>query len=181
MEQIIIAYERQDSCDRVRRILEEAGEFSCTVCRSGAKVRRAANKLRSGLVVCGFKLLDESCESIYHDLPDAYVMLMTASAAQLELCETKDIFKLALPAHSLELRTSVRLLAQLAAARVPPPERGQEERELVGRAKQLLMKHWGMNEEQAHRLLQKRSMDSGIRLAEIARQVLEENRPGKGT
>ncbi len=35
-----------------------------------------------------------------------------------------------------------------------------------------------MNEEQAHRLLQRRSMDSGVRLADIARQVLEEKWPG---
>ena len=37
-----------------------------------------------------------------------------------------------------------------------------------------------MSEEQAHRLLQKRSMDNGARLADTARQVLEERSPGKG-
>ncbi len=178
MDSIIVAYERQANCDRVRRILEDTGGFSCVVCRSGAQVRRMANRMRSGLVICGFKLLDESCESIYNDLPGGYVMLMTASPAQLELCEAKDIFKLPLPAHSLELITSVRLLSQLAAARIPPAERGQEEQELVDRAKQLLMEHYGMNEEQAHRLLQRRSMDSGVRLADIARQVLKEKWPG---
>lgn len=178
MDPVIVAFERQASCDRVREVLEKNGEFSCTVCRSGAQVRRAAAKLGSGLVVCGFKLLDESCESIYHDLPDGFIMLMTASPHQLALCETKDIFKLALPAHGLELLTSARMLSQLAASRLPPPERPYEERDLVGRAKQLLMEHRGMSEEQAHRFLQKQSMDSGIPLADIARRMLEKKQPG---
>lgn len=131
-------------------------------------------RMRSGLVVCGFKLLDESCESIYHDLPAGCVMLMAAAPSQLKLCETRDIFKLALPARGPEILSSVRMLSQLAALRFPPPERSQEERELVGQAKQFLMEHSGMNEEQAHRFLQKRSMDSGIRLVDIARRVLDE-------
>ena len=40
-------------------------------------------------------------------------------------------------------------------------------------AKAVLMGRDGMTEEQAHRFLQKRSMDHGARLADTARQVLE--------
>lgn len=180
MEQVIIAFERQASCDRLREILEGAGEFSCTVCRSAAGVRRMMQKLRGGLLVCGFKLPDESCESLYHDLPEGCVMLMVAPRPQLELCETRDIFKLALPARSLEVLASVRLLCQLAAlSHAPPAGRPQEEQEQVDRAKHLLMEHCGMTEAAAHRFLQKQSMDSGTRLLEIALRVLEGEWPGK--
>lgn len=177
MDGVIVAFERRASSDRVREILESSGEFSCTVCRSGAEVRRMAARTRPGLVVCGFKLLDESCESIWHDLPAGCVMLMAAAPPQLALCETREIFKLALPARAPELLSSVRMLAQLAALRFPPPERSREERELVGQAKQFLMEQAGMNEEQAHRFLQKQSMDNGIRLVDIARRVLERGSP----
>ena len=175
MRQVIVAFERQSNCDRLREILEGSGEFSCVVCRSAAQVKRAARKLRLDLVVCGFKLTDESCESLFYDLPQRCFMLMIAPQAQLDLCEAEGILKLQSPVRRSELLASVRLLAQLtAASHSYAPGRSREERELVERAKQVLMGHSGMSEEQAHRFLQKQSMDSGARLADTARQVLEE-------
>lgn len=180
MRQVIVAFERQSNRDRLREILESTGEFSCLVCRSADQVKRTVHKLRTDLVVCGFKLADESCEALYGDLPQRCVMLMVGPQAQLDLCTTAGIFKLAAPVRRSELLASVRLLAQLSpAARSHSPERSQKERELVERAKQVLMEHSGMTEDQAHRFLQKRSMDSGIRLADTAGFVLEEIGPGK--
>ena len=54
-----------------------------------------------------------------------------------------------------------------------PVRRGQEEKELVARATALLMEQDGMTEAEAHRWLQKRSMDHGARLTDTARRVLE--------
>lgn len=47
------------------------------------------------------------------------------------------------------------------------------ERKLVERAKGLLMKNRGLDEEGAYRLLRKHAMDRGLKLAEVARQVIE--------
>lgn len=174
MRQVIVAFERPSNCDRLREILESTGEFSCLVCRSAAQVKCAAGKQRLDLVVCGFKLTDESCETLYFDLPQRCAMLMVASQPQLDLCTAAGIFKLPAPIRRSELLASVRLLAQLGRSRARAPERSQEERELVDRAKQLLMDHSGMSEEQAHRFLQKQSMDNGFRLADTARRVLDE-------
>lgn len=173
MRQVIVAFERQSNCDRIRELLESTGEFSCLVCRSADQVKRTVNKLRLDLVVCGFKLGEESCESLYYDLPQRCVMLMVAPQVRLELCAVPGVFKLPTPVGRTELLASVQLLAQLAQAREAPARRTQEERELVDRAKELLMESGGMTEDQAHRFLQKRSMDRGARMADTARQVLE--------
>ena len=188
MRQVIVAFERQSNCDRLREILEGGGEFSCVVCRSAAQVKRTVRKLRLDLVVCGFKLGEESCESLFYDLPQRCSMLMIAPQARLDLCEAEGIFKLQAPVRRSELLASVRLLAQVArsAARAAaagaagndagqghsPARRSQEERELVARAKAVLMDRHGMTEEQAHRFLQKQSMDNGARLADTAKLVL---------
>lgn len=180
MRKVIVAFERQSNCDRLREILEGTGEFSCLACRSADQVKRAVHKLRLELVVCGFKLGAESCESVYHDLPQRCAMLMVAPQAQLDLCETKGVFKLPAPVRRSELLASVRLLAQMGQGRDRTPvKRSQEERELVEQAKRILIEHSGMTEDQAHRFLQKRSMDSGARLADTARQVLEGNIVGQ--
>ena len=178
MRQVIVAFERQSNRDRFQEILEGTGEFSCLMCCGAGQVKRAVHKLRLDLVVCGFKLADESCESMYHDLPQRCSVLMVAPQAQLDLCETNGIFKLPVPVRRAELLASVRLLAQFRRAVKPersPVQRSQEERELVERAKQILIEYSGMTEDQAHRFLQKRSMDSGTRLTDTARQVLEGN------
>ena len=177
MRRVIVAFERPSNCDRLREILESTGEFSCVVCRTADQVRRSARKLRLDIVVCGFKLGAESCEALFCDLPQRCSMLMAAPQAQLELCGTEGIFKLRTPVRRSELLASVRLLSQINRAEGQehgPAQRSQEERELVERAKAALMDRCGMTEDQAHRFLQKRSMDSGARLAGTARQVLDE-------
>ena len=173
MRQIVVAFERQSNCDRLREALESTGEFSCLTCRSAAQVKRTVAKLRLDLVVCGFKLTDESCETLYFDLPQRCAMLMVAPQAQLELCAAPGIFKLPAPVGRGSLLASVRILAQMVQTNQTPVRRGQEEKELVARAKALLMEQDGMTEAEAHRWLQKRSMDHGARLTDTARRVLE--------
>ncbi len=55
-----------------------------------------------------------------------------------------------------------------------PVQRCEEDRRLVERAKERLMERQSMTEAEAHRYLQKRSMDSGVRLVDVARLVLSE-------
>lgn len=180
MEQIIVAFEKRDNCDRLREILEGSGEFSCLTCQSGAQVRRALGSQATGLVVCGFKLADESCEALYGDLPPRCAMLMVAPQAQLDLCEATGVFKLPTPLHRSELLASVRLLAQLIRAwERTPVRRTQADRELVAQAKEALMSYSGMTEEEAHRFLQKQSMDHRAPMADTARHVLREMDMGK--
>ena len=48
-----------------------------------------------------------------------------------------------------------------------------EEQAVIDDAKRLLMNRNGMTEEQAHRFLQKKSMDSGAKLIQTAQLVLD--------
>ena len=179
MRQVIVAFERQSNCDRLREALESTGEFTCLTCRSAAQVKRTVGKLRLDLVVCGFKLADESCETLYGDLPQRCAMLMVAPQAQLDLCAAAGVLKLPAPVDRRSLLASVRLLAQLTQGREVPVRRSEAEQRLVEQAKAALMDQNGMTEEQAHRFLQKRSMNRGARLADAARQVLDEITPGR--
>lgn len=180
MRQIVVAFERQSNCDRLREALESTGEFTCLICRSAAQVKRTVGKLGLDLVVCGFKLTDESGESLYYDLPQRCSLLMVAPQAQLDLCAAPGVFRLPAPVSRRSLLATVRLLAQFARAREAPVRRSASEQELVEQAKTALMARNGMTEEQAHRFLQKRSMDCGARMADTARRVLEGLELGNG-
>ena len=175
MQTVIVAFEREVVSANIREILESGGEFSCLVCRSAAEVKRVVRKQHPGIIVCGFKLADGTCEDLFYDLPAGCFMLMVSSQARLELSENEGIFKLQSPVRRGELLASVRMLAQFQRY-VPrekgPAKRGEEEQRLIAQAKAVLMDRHGMTEEQAHRFLQKQSMDNGAKLTDTARLVL---------
>lgn len=174
MRRIIVAFERQSSCEKLRRLVESRDEFSCVLCRSGAQVRRAAQNLRPEIVVCGFKLADESSEAVFYDLPPACSMLMLASPAHLELCEAGEILKLPTPVRRTELLAALRMLSRLSRGQAQPePVSPPDERQLVAGAKARLCERFTMTEAQAHRFLQKKSMDAGLKMAQTAKAVLE--------
>ena len=171
MIQIIVAFARLSDGERVREALEGSGEFSCLVYKSAAQVKRAVAKRQLGVIVCGFKLADETGEALYQDLPDWCSLVMLAPRGQLDLCGAEGILKLAAPARRGELLGAVRLAAGLCS----PPGGGRPGpgRKLVEEAKAVLMARGGMEEAEAHRFLQKQSMDRGMPLEEVARRVME--------
>lgn len=175
MRQIIVAFERQSSCEKLQSLVESGDEFSCVLCRSGAQVRRAAQKLRPDIVVCGFKLADESGEALFYDLPPGCTVLMLSSPANLALCEAGEILKLPTPVSRPELLACLRMLERLGRGRAPrsaePPD--GDAQALVAAAKERLCGRFAMTEAQAHRFLQKKSMDAGLRLAQAAKAVLD--------
>ena len=132
------------------------------------------SKQRVSTVICGFKLPDEPAEALFEDLPPTCSMLIVAVQGMLDLCQNDDIFRLASPVRRGDLVASVRLLLQMGhrLEKFVRPQRSQEEEELIQSAKELLMDRNGMTEEQAHRFLQKKSMDSGVKMAQTARLVL---------
>ena len=56
--------------------------------------------------------------------------------------------------------------------RTQPRERNPEEQKIILEAKHLLMERNNMTEEEAHRYIQKSSMDSGTNLLETSQMVL---------
>lgn len=172
MEKIIAAFEKEKNALYIRDMVEAAGLAEVQLCRSGMEVRRVAGVEPVSTVVCGYKLADGSTEALFDDLPPGTSMLMIAGKSQLELCGAEGIFKLVAPVHREELLGWVHMLVQLGQRleRMTPAQRN--ERADVERAKALLMARQGFGEEEAHRFLQKQSMDRGNCLEEMARLVL---------
>ena len=176
MEKVIVAFESDKSCWRVKEILESSGTAACIICKSADQVKRAVHKQHITTVVCGYKLSDESAEGLLEDLPPTCSMLVVAVQGLLDLCQSDDVFKLASPVSKGDLIASVRMLLQVGhrLEKFIRPRRSEEERAVIDQAKRLLMDRNGMTEEQAHRFLQKRSMDSGAKMIQTAQLVLED-------
>ena len=84
---------------------------------------------------------------------------------------------LTLPLQVNDLIDTVNMLCDAIAVRrrarrQRPAERNSRDLELISAAKKLLMNRNNMTEEEAHKYIQRNSMDSGIGLVEMAQMVL---------
>ncbi len=173
-DKIIVAFESPASCQRICSILESEGLAECLSLCSAGEVKRAIRQNRVSLIVSGFKLRDASAEQLFDDLPDSSILLVLAPPAYLEFLH-EDIFRLAAPVSRGDLCASVRMLLQVShRLNRRMPQRSDQDQALVGQAKTLLMERNGMTEEEAHRYIQKQSMNAGKRMAQTAKEILED-------
>ena len=175
MEQIILAFEQEKNNQRVKEILEASGTAACLLCGSADQVRQTVLRRRITAVGCGYKLGDQPARLLAADLPLYCSVLVLAARDQLDLLEGDDIVPLPLPTTRRDLITAVETLLRVGRRleRLDRPCRPSKEREVIRRAKALLMERDGMTEAQAHRFLQKRSMDSRSQLLQTAQAVLD--------
>ena len=176
MEKIIVAFEKEKNALHIKELIEAAGLAGVQLCRSGMEVRRLVGRENRSVVVCGYKLSDGSAEALFEDLPPDTCMLMVATQPQLDLCGAEGIFKLPAPIHREELLSGIDMLIHLSqqAERFVPLQRNTAEAGVIQQAKAYLMATYGLDETAAHRLLQKKSMDRGCKLIEMARLILED-------
>lgn len=173
MDRIVTAFAHEEARRRILRLLESGGYAVAGCYCSGAEVLRAAGKLESAAVVCGFRLRDMTAPELAADLGGGTGVLVIASAANLDLCRGENLYKLPVPASRADLYASVELLLRRGRSGRRPPARQEADQRLIRRAKELLMDVNRMSEAEAHRFLQKRSMDAGLRLEQTARLVIE--------
>ena len=171
---MLLAFEGEKTLERMAQIFEGTGIQVAGCARSCAEALRLASRMEDGVILCGFKLLDGSCEQLYGDLPRGIHMLMLATKVQADSCETEGIIKLLAPVHRSDLVSSVRMLLQLRedGSRLSIPRRSEEEKQIINQAKAILIDRHGMTEAQAHRYIQKRSMDAGAKMVQTAKLIL---------
>ena len=170
MAKIIVAFAEEQQCMRISSALEEAGIPVFRRCCSGAEAMRALNVCDDGVLVCGTKFADRTADDLAADVSELALMLVIGRPERLMLCESTNIFRLESPFGRAELVSSVRMLLQLHDMR--KPRRADDEKKLIEQAKRLLMEDRGLSEAQAHQMLQRASMNLGLRMTECARRIL---------
>lgn len=172
MDSVIIAFPSEEARRQVRLLLESGGFRPAACCASGAGAVRALRTLGGGVVVCGFRLGDMTANELAAGLRDIGAVLAVSSAANLDCCEGENLYKLTSPVSRADFFTLLELILRRTPRR-PLVRRDQEEQKLIRRAKDLLMDVNRMSEAEAHRFLQKYSMDRGWKLTETAQWVVD--------
>ena len=172
MERVLLAFENQATAEKIRALLEQTGEARAVLCRTAAQARVLAAQQGIATVICAFRFADGSARELFYDLPRGCTMVLLARLDLLELWHEPGLFPLSPPISRRSLLDT--LHAALAEGRRQSrPARSPAEQDLIARAKALLMERHGVGEGEAHRMLQKRSMDQGRKLSDTARLLLE--------
>lgn len=196
MRSLIIANPDHDMAHKLRLVLQSRGLQVHSVALSGSQVLQQASLCEDGgVVICPFRFTDMSANELMSLLPDHFDMLVLVTSQQQGSVYGSGIYTLVQPftgmdiieaaAGLLEKRTTSGLaratenvnyhknrLADLAAEK-PAHGRSGDEQRIIASAKELLMNRKHMSEPEAHRFLQKRSMESGIRIVELAKRLLQ--------
>lgn len=147
------------------------------VCTTVAQALQAASQFDSGIIICNYKLIDGMAIDIYEETATRFQFLMIGPKHYVEAREIPDIFSLTTPLHIGDLLDTMEIMSYAYAKwrkkmRAKPRQRSREEQQTIDQAKALLMERNGLSEEEAHRYIQKSSMDNGTGMVETAEMIL---------
>ncbi len=177
MVSVIVVFPKQDDAMNIRRLLVQNGVDVTGVCTTGAQAIHYMDGLDGGIVVCGYKFSDMMYTNLHDCLPQNFEMLLVASQHLWSECIDNDIVCVAMPIKIRDLINTLEMMLQTIARsmkkqRERMPARSVEDKETILYAKKLLMERNNMSEEEAHRYIQKSSMDTGTNMVETAQMVL---------
>ena len=178
MTGVIVVLPKLDDSKRMKSLLVRNGFSVFGVCATGAQAIAMADGLNDGIVICGYRLADMLYSQLAEDLPPGFELLVLASQHVIGSGMVRsDLMCLTMPFKVHDLLNTMDLLVHGIERRrrklhAKPRERNEDEARLIKEAKGLLMNRNHMSEEEAHRYIQKCSMDSGTNMAETAQMVL---------
>lgn len=177
MTSIIVLFPRIEDAKSIKGLLVRNGYSVEAVCTTGSAALQATDNLDYGIVVCGYKFADMMYTEVKEYLPEGIEMLLMTSKAHLEEIRGTDIMCVEMPLKVHDLLSTIGMMVEnierrRRKKRQQPKIRNDEEIKLINSAKALLMDRNNFTEDEAHKYLQKTSMDSGTNIVETAQMVL---------
>ena len=174
---IIVVFPKKENAINIRNLLVRNGVNVTGVATTGAQAMHYADTVDEGIVVCGYKLKDMMYTDLREYLPENFDMLLVASQDKWNDGLAQGVMGLSMPIKVYDLMNTIEMMLtdidrRRRKRKKQLKNRDPKQQETVRKAKELLMARNNMTEEEAHRYLQKSSMDSGTNMVETAEMVL---------
>ncbi|MCR4901570.1 MAG: ANTAR domain-containing protein [Butyrivibrio sp.] len=181
MQNIIVAFAKLEDAANFKKVIIRGGMDVNVVCTSGAQALSAMEDLGNGVIVCGFRLSDMQYTELAESLPGFFQMLLIASPNKVDGDSLPDnVVYLPTPIQRNDLYQTLQIMLEgivrrRKKAKSAAKQRNEKDKEIITKAKELLMERHHMTEPEAHKYLQKCSMDSGTDMLETAEMVISLN------
>ena len=153
----------------IRNLLSRHGYDVTAVCTQGSQVLNYIDMMNDGIIISGYKFSDMYYFDLKNSLPEGFDMLLLATQRVCSECGDRDIVCVSMPLKVHDLMNTLEMMCmnqtrRRKKLRAQPKQRSE--------AESILMERNHMTEEEAHRYIQKCSMDSGTSLTETAEMVI---------
>jgi response regulator NasT len=181
---IIVADDEPDMRDYFRKILPRLGHQVLAAAETGRDLVELAHKANPDLVITDIKMPDmdgiDAATLLYQERPVPVILVSAYHEPDLIARAEADhiLGYLVKPIKQSDLEPAIALATkrfeQFETLRKEAADLRQalEDRKIIERAKGLLMRKVGLDEQEAFRRLQKVAMDSNRRMIEVAHMVL---------
>jgi len=185
MKSVVLAFSNPILTNWVSTVLTRSGYHIENVCKTGSDLIRVSEFCTSPVAVCGFQFPDMTAENLFTLLEGRLALVTVVLSHQRDILNRDDMLLVPYPMSAADLIGAIEVMERSAAFRAvssrqdsagksafQPKERPAEEKLIILKAKEMLMEANAMTESQAHRFLQKTSMDRGLRLIDAATMVI---------
>lgn len=167
MKDIIVAYPSKKTALHLCSILNEGGCHVSHVCALGSSVLQIASSMHAGVVVCAASLSDMRAEELADHLPYGFDVLAIGSGVS-------GMSNLVFMYPPLDYTDFINTALVLSSGSGSTARQNAGAKETIDKAKRILACTRGFSEAQAHRYLQRTSMDCGKKIEAVAQEIIDE-------
>ncbi|MCD7904472.1 MAG: ANTAR domain-containing protein [Clostridiales bacterium] len=171
---IFVAFASEKVAGKVAAMLKTGGLYPSVICHMGSTLLARLNQYDEGVIVCGTRFKDTVLFDVMDFIPDYFHIVTVGTMDVLDDLPNNRVFKLTIPLNRTDLIYSVSMLLNLNNHRalIHNQFRSEDEEMIIQQAKGILIHKYHMTEEQAHRYMQTKSMNTGKKMINIARLIL---------
>ena len=173
MSNVVVVFPKPEDAKSIRNLLVRHGIEVAGICTTGSQALNCIDNLGSGIVVCGYRFRDMLYTELKEQMGDGFEMLLLASQRVLAEKAPDGVIAVSMPLKVHELLDTIGMMeAAIRKNRKKSRQRNPREKAIIEKAKRLLMERNHMTEEEAHRYVQKHSMDNGNSMVETAEMII---------
>lgn len=181
MKSVILAFQNPEAAASISRVVQLGGYSVAGCCQSGAEVLRMLGWTSACAVICGYRLKDITAAELFDRLPKEMGMLVLLSQSQSGAVELPcGVQWVNLPISRAAVTDALKTVIMIndrpsgvKSGEDKRPARTAEDKEVILAAKKRLMENDNMTEEQAHRFIQRVSMNNGTKMIDTAKGILK--------
>lgn len=148
------------------------------ICKSGSEIRAIESSFDDAVLVCG-PIKDMPAIYLSKILPSSWDMLLLVSSSQPFPYYVSNVTAINLPINKKEFLEIIQDISNVqtqtfGTKTLSKSTRSSEDKSIIDLAKRKIMAERGMSESDAHKYLQRYSMNIGVSLSEIANRILQQ-------
>ena len=173
MSVVVVVLQKFEDAKKIKRILNNHGFPQVFAYGTASAALQEIRQHSHGVVISGYHLKDMYYRELSECLPKNFELVLLGSVSVIHEADA-GCLALATPLKVVDLINTVRMVLGQIEQRFEKKrkKRGEREENYIRNAKYLLIERNHLTEAEAHRYIQKRSMDNGSNMVETAQMIL---------